>query len=351
MKKICLFVICIILSVLAGCSNDSVNQPEYKTEARTVKMDEPIGNIKIIYGSKMLCSKINKTVVDYMIYDFETGKSEKIATVTDFALQGRNRILIGDTAYFYVRLYDGKNALYAVNFSKNRMYQVMENTYSLSFAPMICFEDEMYVLQGDNDNGGVERFIERISPKGKAKRIEFQHSGNNEARTIFFIDSDNEFIYTYEESSVAAYLVRYDSNFSYDSELDITNVIKEHPLSGGMGSLRVFGNYFVITDVSGASMLCRYDENGAEVILFDWEMEHAVNSGESEHEFFYIRRTNDVYRLTPKIGDFEKITFELDNENSVIRYMRIYNENLFISKIPAENGDKSETWYYFPYEN
>ena len=351
MKKVCLVVICIILGVLAGCSNVPINQPEYKTEARTVKMDEPIGNVKIIYKSKMLCSKINKTVVDYMIYDFETGESENLATVTDFALQSRNRVLIGDTAYFYVRLYGGKNVLYAVDFSENRMYQVMENSYSLSLAPMMRFEDEMYVLQGDNVNGELERFIEQINPRGKAKGVELQHGESNDGRTVFFIDDDNEFIYTYEESSVAAYLVKYDRNFSYVDELDITNVIKEHPLSGGFGSLRVFGNYFVISDVSCASMLCRYDENGAEVLLYDWNMEHVVNSGESEHELFYIRRTNDIYKLTPETGELEKIVYELDNENSVIRYMRAYNENLFISKIATAEGDRSETWYYFPYED
>ena len=355
MKKLLIFLI-IASFLLSGCS---VAPSECEMDSYSLEIETPefgvVGGAEVVYKTKALCSEMKDGCEIYYMYDFETGKGEKIATVQDFVLKGRNRVFIGDTVYFYITVGDGlgvKNVLYAVDFSENSMYPVSESKYNMKLIPMINVEDKLYVLQGDNATGKTETFLERIKPNGKSKRVDFKRGENTEERLVFFVCTDGEYVYTYEESADTGYLAKYDSDFNCVFELDITSMIKEYPLGGGVGALYVFGNHFILSDISAQSRLCRYDENGVEVLMYDDKLEYIVNTGESEYEFFYLRRTNDIYKLTPETGELEKITYELDNENSVIRYMRAYNDNLFIAKRPPNTEDYTwEMWYYFPYED
>lgn len=357
MKKLWAMIVLTAL-FLAGCSAEksvgwtvtSDGENSYTLE-RALPEHGDSGFIKVLYGQKGFFCRMADGSELYYIADLQTGELKKVGEAKNHSLTGRNYAMIGDTMYFYVTVRGSerpKNVLYAVDFSKEKMDTVCENTYNMKLIPLISLDGELYALQGDLVGGKTMTFVERIKPSGKSERVEFDRGENAEERRVLFMESDGEFVYTYEESADTGYISKYDSGFSLVSELDITNVVLQYPF-GGVGAVRVFENYFYLADLGGASRLCRYDENGAEVIMFDYALEHVLNSGETEHEYFYIRRTNELYRLDPKNCTFERVAVPDEGEDSVIRYMISNNGTLLMAKCSSDvEADTWERIYYYP---
>ena len=69
-----------------------------------------------------------------------------------------------------------------------------------------------------------------------------------------------------------------------------------------------------------------------------------------DYEFFYVRNTNDIYRLNIKSGELEIQNYSLENDTSIISYALSGKENLLIIKKLITDNQKEERIYFIPCE-
>lgn len=112
-----------------------------------------------------------------------------------------------------------------------------------------------------------------------------------------------------------------------------------------------FDNYFCIGDYSGTSILCKYTGNEIDVLLCNTNLEYVPNSSNNtKYEFFYVRNTNDIYRLDTQAGTLDIQYYSLENEQSAIRCVLAYDKRLMIVKRSLSATDLEEKLYLIPFE-
>lgn len=308
-----------------------------------------------IFETELFYMEIIGNSADFYIYDFATENKQKISTVSNFALKGRSNTLINDTLYFYISIYNGdelKNVLYAMNYTAKEMYIVSENTYTQKLIPIIGVENQVVALQRNIlDDDAVETFFEVINDGGNTEKVILQQSDDD----IVCFDGDGQYLYSIEKSYVNKdthyFLTKYDLDFNYVQKIDITEFLKEYNILYSIGMFYAFENYFCITDYSGNSILWEVKNGEVSIVLSESDLEYAVNSCDDlNYEFFYIRNTNEIYRLDVKNGKLEKQNYNLENETSSIRCVLSYDNVLLIIKNSITNDDK-ESLYLIPCDN
>lgn len=312
-----------------------------------------------IYKSEVLYMEMTGGSADFYVYNFATQSKQKVSTVSNFALQGRGNALVGDTAYFYIGIDDGgdvKNVLYAMNYTKKKMYVVSENSYSKKLIPLIEFKNQVLALQENKrDDGDVESFFEVIDDRGKAERVMLRKNGtgNSASQNIINFDGDGQYLYLVEMKSVKEdihyFIAKYDMDFNFIEETEITKIFAKYNIEN-VAVFHAFNNYFCITDLSGNSILCKLESGELSALLREGDLEYVVNSCKNpDYEFFYIRRTNEIYRLNVKQGKIEKQNYNLENDTSNIRCVLLYDNTLLITKNSTTN-ENTESLYFIPYD-
>lgn len=365
MKRIILILTCLFL--LTGCSstfsaNDTSDTLSNSDTIRAYTASLEKNNLRTYiaaYKTQLLYMEMNNTEVDFFIYDFQTNTSKSVGTLSDFALKGRSSVIIDDVLYFYIGTYSGnniKNVLYSMNFSTKEMTPISENLYSQKLIPIIEIEDQIITLQGNIlSDGSLDTFLEIIEDNGTVKSQEvssFAHAQEN--HTILYIDSSNEHLLALEsvhdESGTQIFLVEYDSDFSCVTTTNITSVFHDQELTDDIGLFYAFDNYFFITDYSGTSIICRYAEGEIETLLCKADLEYVpnLNNSSTTHEFFYVRNTNDIYRLNKQTGILEIQNYSLENDQSVVRCAFAYDDILMVIKRTLLETDHNENLYLIP---
>lgn len=369
MKKILLWI-CIIL--FTGCSSEPIissstdNQANSITQAQTVSFEKSGLRTYIdIFESKLFYMEMENTNADFYVYDFQTGFKHKIASISDFALKGRSKIIVDDTLYFYISTYYGdgmKNVLYAMDFSKMKMEPISENKYSQKLIPVIEMNKQIVALQEDFfPDGSRNIFLEVIKESGQIEQVTLNSNAASSftdvytEHNIIYIDSDNEYLYTLEKnvhaSSAEYYIVKYTFNFSTVEAIDISSIFIDYAITDNIGVFYAFDNYFCITDYSGNSILCEYSVDGIDVLLCENDLEYVPNSSNNtKYEIFYVRNTNNIYRLDTQKGTLDIRNYDTENGQSVIRCVLAYGNMLIIVKNSLLETDLDEKIYFLSYE-
>lgn len=362
-----LIMLCIIF--LSGCNiqPDQGSTGEYsssKVQAYNATFDNSALRTYIdIYETKLLYMEMNGPAADFYIYNFQDGSNKKILTLDNFALKGISNALIKNTLYFYVSLYNGaelENDLYAVDFSNDKMYAESKNMYSQKLIPLTEVDDKLVSLQGDySENGGVNSFMETLDTNKNMMQVRLHSKAetqdlkkDNASRQIIYITSDEKYLYTIEKSNsgsdMSCFISKYDSDFAFISETDITDLLKKYEMTSGIGSFLVFHNYFSITDYSNNTIVCEFGEGESQVLLYENDVECIRDfSHRSPYQFLYKRNTNEIYKLDTATGKIEMQNFDLENETSSIRDMLSYGDNLLIVKQP-DSDSGNENVYLIP---
>ena len=111
-----------------------------------------------------------------------------------------------------------------------------------------------------------------------------------------------------------------------------------------------FDNYFCITDYSGVSIICKYTDKEIEMLLCEANLEYIPNSNnKTGYELFYLRNTNDIYRLNKQTGVLEIQNYSMENEQFVIRCVLSYDNMLMISKYSLSETDTKDKLYLVPF--
>lgn len=359
-----LIILCIIF--LTGCYNqtdhESANKSAFnQAQAYSVTFDKSALRTYIdIYETKLLYMELRDSNADFYIYNFQSGSNKKILTVNNFALKGTSNALVNDTLYFYASVYDGAeivNHLYAVNFTEDNMYVESENTYTQKLIPLTNLAGKLVSLQGNYlETGAFHSFLETFDSKKNTQQVNL-FSGtntqdlkrNNISRQIMYITSDDTYLYALEkndsDSDIKSFLVKYDKNFSFISEVDITDILKKYDIAGGIGSFFVFDHYFGITDYSNNTIVCDLDK-GDSALLYDNDVEYVRDfSAPGQFEFLYKRNTNEIYRFDTISGKIQIQQYDLKNSTSSIRVILSYGDNLLIVKQPDSDSDMDENVY------
>ncbi len=346
-------------------SNSTSDSTSNEVQAYNVTFDDSVLRTYIeIYETKLLYMEMSESDATFYIYNFKNGSNQKILTVDNFALKGMSNALINDTLYFYLSLYNGsdlENDLYAVNFSEDKMYEVSKNMYSQKLIPLTVLGGNLISLQGDKtESKAFYSFVETLNRNQNMERVELDSKAgapiSSEAdspRQIIYITSDGNYLYAIEKSksgsSLNCFITKYDSDFKFLSESNITDLLKKYELASGIGSFSVFNHYFTITDYSSNTIVSDFDKGDNQAILYETDVEYVRDySGLSTNKYLYKRNTNQIYRMDTGTGKIELQNFNLENESSNIRVMLSYGDNLLIVKQPDSDHGGSETVYLIP---
>lgn len=371
-KRVLLLCVCIVL--LVGCSSSENYKNRYVNEAESTNENSMLSAYAVsreysglreniaIYEDKLLYSEMdsNTATVSFYVLDFQTAMIKKVGAIDNFVLRGRSKVLINDTLYLYITITDGtelRNVLFAFDFSDSAILKVSENEYTKPLIPLINVENRLYALQGNQNKEVFDSFLERFDEEGMPRRISLEQDriSNSVVHSILYIDSDGENILALEgirsEQGVKYYFTKYTSDLECVSIRDISSIFNDYSITESIGLFYAFDEYFVLTDIIGTTILCKCEENEIQVLLCESDLEYVVNLCRTkEFEFFYVRKTNDIYRLHLPTGVIEMQDYKLDNERSVIRSIIAFQDTLMISKRIREIESETEMLYLIGHE-
>ena len=253
---------------------------------------------------------------------------------------------------------DIKNFLYAVDFSEMKMTPISENLYLQKLIPVVEMNNQIIALQGNAlSDGSMNTFLETITKDGDFKQISIDSSkvySTSAECSIIYIDSDNEYLYVLERaknnSDTQYFLNKYDLDFICVGTIDITSIFRDYEITDNIGVFYAFDNYFCITDYSGVSIVCKYIDKEIEMLLCEANLEYIPNSNnKTGYELFYLRNTNDIYRLNKQTGALEIQNYSMENEQFVIRCVLSYDNMLMISKYSLSETDTKDKLYLVPF--
>jgi hypothetical protein len=87
--------------------------------------------------------------------------------------------------------------------------------------------------------------------------------------------------------------------------------------------------------------------------MSDDQLVYAEHTGVNDNfEYFYIRRSNDLFRLNKQTGIIEPLDCTLDNNDKLVQWIKVSNDMLVIEKA-ADSGseEKRAFWYLVPVSN
>ena len=364
-KNLIVLLVCMIF--FTGCSSlcitsNAMSSDESIVQAYTVSLEK--SNLRTyidVYESQLLYMEIGRTAVEFFIYNFQTGENQSVGHVSDFALKGRSNVMIDDILYFYISTYsdnDMKNVLHAVDFSEMKMTPISENLYLQKLIPVVEMNNQIIALQGNAlSDGSMDTFLETITKDGDFKQIRMDSSkvySTSAECNIIYIDSDNEYLYVLERaknnSDTQYFLNKYDLDFICVGTIDITSIFRDYEITDNIGGFYAFNNYFCITDYSGVSIICKYTDKEIEMLLCEANLEYIPNSNnKTGYELFYLRNTNNIYRLNKQTGALEIQNYFMENEQFVIRCVLSYDNMLMISKYSLSETDTKDKLYLVPF--
>lgn len=352
---------CYFQSDKGASDNSSIN----KVQAYHVTFDNSALRTYIdVYKTKLLYMDISDSNAYFYIYNFQDGSNKKILSLDNFVLKGISNAFINDTLYFYVSLDNGsdlENNLYAVNFTEETMFVESKNLYSQKLIPLTNLDDKLVSLQGNKlDTGDFSSFMETFDGEKNTRQVTLSSGAGSQgleaenlSRQIIYITSDDAYLYAIEkdnsDSDMKCYIAKYDKNFAFISEIDITDLLKKYEIISGIGSFSVFDNYFSITDYSNNTIVCKFAEGDNRVALYENDVEYVRDyTDSSPDKFLYKRNTNEIYRLDPGTGKVQIQKLDLENDTTNIRVVLSYGDNLLVVKQPNSDGDKNEDVYLIP---
>ena len=218
--------------------------------------------------------------------------------------------------------------------------------------------NQIIALQGNAlSDGSMDTFLETITKDGDFKQISMDSSkvySTSAECNIIYIDSDNEYLYVLERaknnSDTQYFLNKYDLDFICVGTIDITSIFRDYEITDNIGVCYAFDNYFCITDYSGVSIICKYTDKEIEMLLCEANLEYIPNSNnKTGYELFYLRNTNDIYRLNKQTGALEIQNYSMENEQFVIRCVLSYDNMLMISKYSLSETDTKDKLYLVPF--
>ena len=146
------------------------------------------------------------------------------------------------------------------------------------------------------------------------------------------------------------FLNKYDLDFICVGTIDITSIFRDYEITDNVGGFYAFNNYFCITDYSGVSIICKYTDKEIEMLLCEANLEYIPNSNnKTGYELFYLRNTNNIYRLNKQTGVLKIQNYSMENEQFVIRCVLSYDNMLMISKYSLSETDTKDKLYLVPF--
>ena len=361
-KKIPIILI-LCATLLSGCqiqSNPERVNSQLKNEVQAYQVTFEKSGLRTyidIYKKKLFYMEIDGNTSDFYVYDFERGENKKISTISNFALKGKSNTFVGDTLFFYISAYDGtelENVLYAMDFSTEKMRPVSKNSYSKKLIPLITLDRKLLSLQGKvSEKGTLTTFVEELRRDGTTERIPLNSGEGKDSRQMVSFDSDNECLYAIEKDRMDAnlncYLTKYNQDFSFNREVNITDLFENYEIMDQIGSFFVFHDFVCLTDYSNNTIIFESKEDEIHVLLCENDMEYIVNnSSDSSYEYFYKRNTNDLYKLNTQTAEIQIQNYDLNNNSSTIRVVLSNQNDLMIVKTSEIADDHTESIYLIP---
>lgn len=364
MKYWMTLLICVCVICLGGCESEN-NKHEY-----TVEVEEILPGVQVVsrdysgmrgnlglYEDKLLYaeySETNRTEEIFYILDFQRGAIQKVGTIESVVMSGGSKALIDNNLYFHICTEDDgsiANVLYMLDFTNNEVSPIYENHYTKKLPPLINVANNLYAWQGNKTDAAYESFLEKIDENGNPTRITLEQNDISRSKTvdevygILYVDSDVENMYALEKTISAQdekyYVTKYTSDFECIHICDISSIFEDYTITDSISRFYVFGDYFFMSDYSDNSIIGKCGDDEVEVLLCESNLAYATNSRKNnEFEYFYVRRTNVIYRLNLKTGVLAMQDFNMDNDNSVIRNIFACEDKLMISKLAGEEGEK-----------
>lgn len=352
----------ILLFILTGCPSSPPN-PEKVPTVSLVLRERPVYEIPFeltdymgilaLWGDRFISYRMGDDGLVYFSSKVENGKTEEIGRETDFAVSNDSSALIGDHLYTYVT--SGAPNGFCVNLfemdvrhsrlrklTSENVYQTLTYTKDLG--------NELVTLKGERQNDDARSYIEAFDSSSHKVRtvVEFPYDFAKESGTIIknisvYQDKLYALAGIVEEGHADYALIVYNGEGTAQHKYDM-NAFRAILDGGGVGKLKVMGDYVFVSNFSNRSALGKLSGDEVKVVVSSedgFELAQDSVSTQAGHYYLFKRDSNRFYRLDPSRGELDEIPSPFSEKKEVLTYMITDSQGHAILIMGSEAGKRT----------
>lgn len=314
-----------LLLLLTACSSDAVGKTKYPS-CNTIPQSKSyaVSAMGLVDGS-LLYQVLDTDKSSYYLLDIASGSVRELGAVTDFALDTGAEAYFGGSLYFYVTVQetDGSlcNVLYAWEKDASEIVKVSEDRSSAPLLSLYAVPEGVLALKVNEEGNTCFEMV--VSGEGPCSTVLLE-APPEEAYVIADVFEDHLYVFAYELSALSPesyrYFIRKISlrDYSEAAVIDL-EAVRPYIEESRIGRMEIFGDYLFFENYSNIGLICRIQGDGVTKIAEEADLVQAktFSGREESREFFYIRRTGDLFLFDRAAGELKPISLTLPNEEKI----------------------------------
>lgn len=352
----------ILLFILTGCPS-SPSDPEKVPIVSLVSREQPVYEIPFeltdyigilaLWGNRFISYRMGYDGLVFFSNKVENGETAEIGREPDFLVSNDSSALIGDRLYTYVtaKAPDGHRVnLFELDVRHSRVKKlVSENIYQMLIYTK-DLEDELFTLKGERKGDDARSYIEAFDSSSHKARtvVEFPYDFAQESGTIIknisvYQDKLYALAGTVEAGRADYALIVYNREGTPQHKYDM-NAFRDIVEGGGVGKLKVMGDYVFVSNFSNRSALGQlFGDEVKAVVSSEYGFELAQDSVSTQADYYYLfkRDSDRFYRLDPSRGELDEIPSPFSEKKEVLTYMITDSKGHAILIMGSEAGKRT----------
>ncbi len=353
----------LLLSIFIIAISDS-NSPAGmgNNEIQSVPADfDDILSYRALIDDSFIYLSVDGSTATYYRHYINDNKKVVLGTVDNFCLSTKNTVLIDDTLYVYVSVFesdngDTSNVLLGINLSENETNSYKNADNSLAGLLTYQFDEGIITLKNVVNEENITTYLDIFDVNSKSWKQENTNVVDKNTyigSAIFGLYGNEEAVYVLHDEclggqgNVNTTLKVYDTNMNEIQTINIANDLRDYILSSRIQEMAVFGNYIYTQNTSNYSLLGKIEGNNIEPIIKERNLSLALNQTSPNTPFFYVRRSNKCYILDTETETITPIDLQIGNEYTI--HCILANEKNILLKCYSD--DKTDYMYYLKRDN
>lgn len=309
--------------------------------------------ILALWGDRFISYRMGDDGLVYFSSKVDNGETVEIGKEPDFLVSNDSSALIGDRLYTYVtaKAPDGHRVnLFELDVRHSRVKKlVSENIYQMLIYTK-DLEDELFTLKGERKGDDARSYIEAFDSSSHKVRtvVEFPYDYAKESGTIIknlsvYQDKLYALAGIVEEGHADYALIVYNKGGTAQRKYDM-NAFRDILDGGGIGKLKVMGDYVFVSNFSNRSALGKLSGDEVKVVVSSEDgFELAQDSISTQADYYYLfkRDSDRFYRLDPSRGELDEMTTPFSEKKEVLTYMITDSQEHAILIMGSEAGKRT----------
>ena len=313
-KSLIFFLIISVLITAAACSSSSNDHEE---EPYTTITSEDISGVWAFTEDTIIYSNYKSQDIVYYSYNFKTRKNQNLGSVSNFATQVTNSVLMDQSMYMWVAsgTDDGgiESVLIKINTENNTM-KVLTTDTSESLLPvvyMFATDRGLLSLKFSRDESENNSWFELRSPDdGSVIETLEAPDGEHFELASFYGGS----IYVLVRQAYDYFLREYDiETFSAKREINLEKI--NDFMQSGLVEMKVMGDYIYFKNISDYVRIAMIKDGEASEVLSDENLSSTFDkfsiTGSTDILYRCFEETDNCYLFDYFTGEMTALTLPL----------------------------------------